>query len=326
MAKSPYADLPEVLKNNLPALFKSYPNLEEASPSSWFGWSGDKIIAFNEKVCHRDMTYSVGLDEMVTAVPKTDELSLEYLRMLIRGPFCSMADLIKLDRVGSNYYLHILSLDKWPANVLYNFCIASRTPIEFGFLLSNWAKRCEAGFDPTLAFLLTYSYGWHSTEHTQGTVRDFSVHRPGHLWFDAASNWYFIINGLFTNVSKPFKTDPSYCTPCNTIWGHSDDYRRLKLMSDDEIAAFYTQPVKIYEKPPEPIKLAPKKKGGYLPPPPYAFPPLIPAANFVIQQQAPVGWPNIVGAEGPQPPPEDFDGPEDEPIPHDFFNEAFGDD
>lgn len=258
MAKSPYAELPEPLKTYLPAMFASYPKLSMYTPSSWFTWTGEKVSAQNQMICHAQMhQHGSGWDEIITAVPNIDEVSLEYLKMLIRGPFRSMSDLIKLDKVNKHYYLHCLSLDKWPANVLMNFCIASRVPIEFKFLLSPWAKRCEAGFDPTLAFLLTYSYGANLFDHAPYDHRSFRMFHSNHMWLDPASKWRNILDGVIVSVSKPFKTHPESAIPANCIWGHCTDYEKLQIMSDEEIAEFYNKPIQILEPLPQPV---PKKK------------------------------------------------------------------
>jgi hypothetical protein len=260
LAKSPYHDLPAVLQKHLPQMFQSYPNLRTATPSSWFAWTEDKVVAHNKAICHADLLHDGdGWDEMITAVPKNDELSLEYLRMLIRGPFRSMSDLIKLDRIKDNYFLHLLSLDKWPANILMNFCIASRVPIEFHFMLDTWSSRCEIGFDPTLAWLLTYSYG-SKIDNQQFNTRTFSIHRPGHMWLDPASNWKNILAGHMEKVSRPFKTHPFDSTPTNIIWGHCSDYQKLQSMTDEEISVFYEQPIKVFEAPPPPPPPPPIKK------------------------------------------------------------------
>ncbi len=249
-AKSPYGDLPEVFKKYLPPMFAAYPKHCHTKPSSWFAWTGEKVIAHNLAACHAHLCYDGnGWDELITAVPKSDELSLEYLRMLIRGPFRSMSDLIRLDRIKANYYLHCLSLDKWPANVLMNFCIASRVPIEFDLFLKPWAKRVEAGFNDVLAFLLTYSYGSDYND-SQHETRTFNVARGGHLWLDPGSSWPNIMSGSFINLSKPFKTHAKNACPTNNIWGYSVDWSLLRGMTDEEIAAFYTQPIQVIEPPP----------------------------------------------------------------------------
>lgn len=241
-----------------------------------------------------------GFDEMVTAVPKSDELSLEYLRMLIRGPFRSMSDLIKIDRIKNNYYLHIMELGKWPANVLMNFCIASRIPIEFGYLLSPWAKRCEAGFDPTLAFLLTYSYGCKNTLYgvadEQFDYRSFSVARSGHMWLDPASKWMNILTGMPEKVSKPFKTHPGDSRPTNLIWGHCNDHQQLREMTDEQIADFYTQPLVVLEPLPEPPPPKKAKQHNYILPnfnyaPPQGLVNLaVPQPDLAAYQQANGNW------------------------------------
>lgn len=266
MAKSPYADLPEPLKTHLPGLFESYPRLNATTPSSLFVWNnaGGSIVR-NLAICHACISdMGTGWDDMITAVPKSDELSLEYLRMLIRGPFRSLADLIKLDKVDGNYYLHLMSLEKWPASVLMNFCIASRIPIEFNFLLPAWAKRCEAGFNPTLAWLLTYSFGVVYGENAQHTDRTFRHARPGHMWLDAASSWRNILDGTFQSVARPYKTHPTDVTPTNSIWGTSPDYNKLRLMMDNEIADFYQTPIRVLEPPPSPVIKPPKNKNPYV--------------------------------------------------------------
>lgn len=320
MAKSPYADVPEPLKSQLPGLFQTYPNLKDTSPSSWIQWGEGIVKSYHSKVCHQDMEWQgPGYDELVTAVPKNDEVSLEYIRMLIRGPFRSVSDLIKLDRIKTNYYLHCLSLSKWPANVLFNFCIASRVPIEFEYLLSPWAKRCELGFDPMLSFLLTYSYG--AIDGVQSNERTFKFDRPGHLWFDAASSWSALLSGVMEKQSKPYKTNPGDCKPTNIIWGWSNDYAKLKSMTDEEIAEFYHQPIQVYEQPaPPPPKLGKKPfilgqgamlhaqqfvAGGNHAPAPLQFVP-VPAWGNVVHAAEPdeiilPGWGAVNNLNDPQP-------------------------
>jgi len=269
-AKNPLSLLPDgVVKANLPEFFKSYPSLCAASPSSWFAWSIDekKVIAHNNHVCHANLCYDgPGFDELITAVPYSDELSLEYIRMLIRGPFRSVSDLIRLERLGNKYFLRCLNLDRWPGNVLMNFCIATRVTIEHRFILEPWGERCEKGFDPVLAFLLTYSYGssrgYNGCACIIGTHRSFDHWRTAHFWLDPSSNWSNILQGNMVGLSKSFKIAPEDSRPTNCIWGVCKDYIKLKAMTDDEIAAFYTMPVQKLEAPePMPLsKTAPKKK------------------------------------------------------------------
>lgn len=294
MAKSPYTELPEVLKDNLPQIFASYPGLCEATPSSWLVWSKiGKVSKWTGRACHADMRNDYNFDDLITSVPKSDEISLAYLRMIIKGPFRAYADLINIERYGSFYFIHCSELNKWPANVLMNFCIATRVPIEFDFLLSHWAKRCEKGFDPVLAFLLTYSYGSPYTtlyrpSHVLGETRTFKMARDSHMWLDPSSDWSNILSGTMTNESASYKTNPSKITPTNYIWGvKSGQSKKFMDMSDEEIAQELGLPAKVPEVF-QPEKYKPKVKKMVNP---YAQGQIDPA-NLIAQDNDP--WPNIV--------------------------------
>jgi len=238
----------KILKDNLPPLFKSYPGLNNAHPSSWLVWNAEgKNELMVKAPCHAHMHYQKGYDDLVTAVPASDTVSLEYLRMLIHGPFKGFSDLISLNKTD-DYYLHLTNLNKWPANVIYNFCIASRVPIEKQNLLEYWYELVKVGFEPTLAFLLSYS--------TNG--KKFDGHRSfvplGHYWHDSSSNWSSIIKGDMVKMSKSFKTSPEATKPTNCIWGASSDHIKLRTMSDEQVSEFYKIPIQVPAKdPPKPI-------------------------------------------------------------------------
>ena len=249
MAKSPYNELPKPLDECLPKMFATYPDLCVQSPSSWFVWTDDLFKSHNQEVCHFNLKYvGPGWDNLITAVPKSSDVTIEYIRMLIRGPFRSFSHLIHLNKINDKYYLHCSSLDKWPSNVLMNFCIATRIPIEFDYLLSPWSKLVEIGYNPVLAFLLVYSRG-----QTQGMVRTFDYNNYGHLWLDPASDWKCIISGDIQKVSKPYKTNPSQAIPSNVIWGHTNDYAKLISMTDEQISDFYGLTIKVFEPPKPPV-------------------------------------------------------------------------
>ncbi len=240
------------LAKHLPSLFKSYPNMSVLHTTSYFLWS-EKTGQSQEnllEVCHASLTYkSTGWSHMVTAVPKSDELSLEYLRMLVNGPFKAMAVLISLEQEDGKYYLRLSHLDRWPANVLYKFCIASRLPIEFHHFLPRWSKLVEQGYNSTLALLLSYSNN--GQEWVKGYKRVYP--NKHHLWFDPASNWANIIKGDMVGLSVPYAEYPAGCRPCNKIWGVSGDYSKFMEMPDEEISAFMQLPI-------EPLVPLPKVK------------------------------------------------------------------
>jgi hypothetical protein len=242
-----------IVQQNLPKLFKTYPNLNLHHPSSWFVWNAEgKVLPRLTEICHAKMcTDGAGWDDLITAVPKSDPVSIAYLRMLINGPFKSFSDLIALKHVSHkskikdmekdaivvktvrNYYLHCANLCDWPANVLYNFCIASRIPIEKPEYLDPWSKGVEIGFDPVLAFLLTWS----------ANGKDFVDPRPfpwmGHLWIDPSADWKRVLSGDMTKMSGSFKEHPTAATPSNCIWGNSKEYKKIMHMSAEKVSALF---------------------------------------------------------------------------------------
>lgn len=230
---------------SLKHLISSYPYLKDTSPSSWFVWSdtGDPpLIMKTQSVCHADMRYhGAGYDHLVTAVPKKDRLGLKYIRMLLAGPFRAFSDLISLKQLKDDYYLQVDGLDKWPANVLFNFCIASRAPIEFDHLFERWDVLCHAGYPEMLAWLLSYSTGGKSFKGS----REFP--QQNHFFIDPATNWRNVLAGTPNLAGSPFKTAPLGITPSNVIWGLSQDHHKISVMTDEKIAAYFD--LKIVEKP-----------------------------------------------------------------------------
>lgn len=216
------------------------------------------VKTFCLTACHADMKHvdANTYDRLITAVPKAEPNDLAYLSMLINGPFRCMSDLIHLiqDAERELWYLECTDLDKWPADVLYNFCIASRAPIEWSHLLDYWAKLVAIGYDPTLAFLISQS----------NSGKEFAGERAWnfnhHMWFDASSDWRLILKGEPKHTAHSFKSKPSACVPCNRIWGSSVDYVKLITATDKEIAQFFDiEPVM-----PEPPHPRPKAKGVQL--------------------------------------------------------------
>lgn len=244
-----------VVEEYLPKMFSSYSELNgDDEVSSWIVWSNetDKVKIQLNEVCHAKLwSHDPGFTDLITAVPVADEVSLAYLRMLIHGPFKAMGDLISLEQQGEYHYLHCSDLDKWPANVLYNFCIASRVPIEHEYLLAGWHTLCKQGYDQVLAFLLSYSYGG----NLKAKKRDFP--NLCHFWFDPSSNWKCILSGSCDTSEVSFKKNPKRSIPCNVIWGKDPDAYRMSAKSNQQISDLHglaVEVLKIPEKPKKAIK------------------------------------------------------------------------
>lgn len=177
-------------------------------------------------VCHANMRYyEPGLwDEMLAAVPNSTHLGVGYIKWLIDRPFYAFRDYISLQRMpeSGEYFLHITGLDKFPANALFNFCIASRMPIECPQILDMWSKIMALGFDHTLAFLIAGMAKPVDTVTLESKLECFGPLHTGHWWYDMTSDWGLILSGSPTKLSDPYKDSPTGCTPCNRIWGFKD--------------------------------------------------------------------------------------------------------
>lgn len=222
---------------NLKELIASYPKLSPDSPSSWFVWSDNPDIpakSYTAMICHADMRYTkAGYDYLVTAVPKADKASLQYLRMLIHGPFKAFSDLISLVRTKEGWYIQCSELKKWPSPVLFNFCIASRVPYEFEGQLTGWFELLDEGYPEVLAFLLSHSVGGGKFKHR----RHYPEH--GHYWFDPSSDWKKIINGSPNLDGLKYHQFPHAVTPSNAIWGKSDDCYVIRNLDNTKAAEHF---------------------------------------------------------------------------------------
>lgn len=247
-------DLPDFVQELLPSFFELYPRMGPSNPSSWIVWSNDKVKYAFMDICHADMVYySSGWKNLITAIPNDDDISLAYQRMLINGPFRGFSDLIHLekDETSGKYFAMCSDLDRWPANVLFNYCIATRFPLEKPGLTKDFGKLLEKGYDPTLSALLAWSahyptYAW-MPKREKG---ERGFYTWGHYWHDSNADWRRILSGDMTLMSVSYRENPRQCCPSNVIWGESEDHRILRFMSDEEIANhFDMKPVVV--KPPK---------------------------------------------------------------------------
>lgn len=282
----------------LTKLIASYPSLDGANPSSWFVWSDDTGIppkSTQTSVCHANMRFQgAGFDHLVTACPKSNDLSLRYVRMLIHGPFKAFSDTISLKKHKNDHYIQVDHLEKWPANVLFNFCIATRVPIEYPQLFELWDELTKLGYPELFAFLLSYT-----TDGVPFKIwRDFP--NRNHFWFDPAADWTKILAGHPDLSCKDFKGHPTHILPTNKIWGKSDVHYKLSDMTDAKVAEFFD--IKLAVKPQVRRSLQPEiklKKYGYADVPPNWN--AEPAAHADLEQLAanPLGqvWANAIAAQ-----------------------------
>lgn len=268
---------------------------DSTKPTSFVLFSND--LKFVKKsihyICHAEMRYAQSgvFDQIVTAAPFTDYgPNLRYYQFLINGPFRAFSDKISLEMFPGteDFYIRCTDLSNWPANILFNFCIATRIPIESPHIIKTWDKFLNVGVDPTIAFIVSTFASrslfkvddpWLYKIEKVDFERNFKGFNPEHLWFDVASEWTRLLNGDFDTdaISKvSFKETPSKCSPCNGIWGYSRYVQKLFNMSVKDICAQFDLPTELVE-----------------------FKHRRPRWQELVQPEGvilPLGWPNVQGA------------------------------
>lgn len=233
-----------ISSNYIEELIKSYPEIDEGNPSSFIvvDEHGNRTIIRFADICHANL-YNLNQDkhqELITAVPVQTEASLKYIRALINGPFREWFSYIDLCVYqDGNHYIHMTDLDKIPSPVVYNFCIATRVPIEYYDVVENFC-RLVSEFDVDERVALCISARVLDKNFDLDTkLEEMTVPSDGHFWFDHTSSWRTIIEGqLKLDGYESYKKAPHKCRPCNIIWGKDtkDTLQRYCEMTIGELA------------------------------------------------------------------------------------------
>ena len=247
-------------------MVESYPRLNGSHPSSWFHVKKDGTIQheFILQACHAAMSYRAakGCMEIYTVLLNKHPGSMDYINALLTGPFRAFADKIAIEthEESGEFYAHLTALDSWPANVMFNFLVASRVPIEKMDILECWNWLVAAGVDKHLALLVS----GHNIGEIEGKIPwEFrmvtAAYNKGHFWLNTpASNWKRVMTG---DVNVKNCHDPYYVgggtTPCNVIWDQCDraEWQKLTAMNVTELSAYFGlngPPVEV----PEPVEVA----------------------------------------------------------------------
>jgi len=170
-----------------------------------------------EARCHDRVKYHIGaFTRVVTSFPKSGPIDLAYLKMLCSGPFNQISDKVTLVYDESQVFIHITDANLIPSQLLYNFLIATRTPLEHShFYFKNWYKMARRGIDPCLAFILSTHILDTSNSDPDKWVFKGLKGDWHHFWMDANSNWLNVICG------KADFNPRARCVPCNSIWGEA---------------------------------------------------------------------------------------------------------
>ena len=209
-------------------LTQSYSNLNKTQPSSWVYHINNRWFYCIRAICHAEMANnSCGTKEFITAAPVTQHpASLDYYRWLISGPFRAFSDTIFLEQnpTDREWYIRITELNRWPANVLYNFCISTRVPIEYIPRLDRWQMFRSIDMNDSLAFILAC----HTTDDYQIKANFWDtvfVPKPfissGHFWLDNGFDWDQLMSGVMNKEKfrSSYYDKPNNCREANIIWG-----------------------------------------------------------------------------------------------------------
>lgn len=166
-------------------------------------------------------------DNLITSWPKDDK---EFFLFLTNFLYRNWAQYIhrKTDPKTKKKYILVTDLDKIPANVLQNFCIASRMPVEFPHNIVRMKELMNEGLHPCFAFALRQAQ-----TNPNGTVliiSSFQDHSP----MSNTSSLRTLVSCEPVLLSVPFKEEPKKVTPTNCIWGESQDLRALQGLTIHE--------------------------------------------------------------------------------------------
>lgn len=212
------------------SLIKSYPELGEDHPPSSYTLLGPNKFAYRIRnaVCHSALNifdYKAKTTDLITACPfKFDSPSMNFVRWLIDGPFQQWKSNFILQKLKDDYYLHIKDLKSVPANVMYNFVIASRRPIELPFIYDHWENLVQNGVDPALAAIISEctsinNLSVEEIDFDNTTLLVTGIHFPGHQWFTASVDYLRIKNANPNNeLFQESYPALGYCVPADSIW------------------------------------------------------------------------------------------------------------
>lgn len=200
-----------------------FPDNRSASgnPCSFGLIKDDDDASIRFAACHQPVSHALNgknakVNQIITSYPKQSEIDVSWFDCLIRYPFKKIADKVSLEETNTGkLYVHIRDVKKIPKQVVYNFCIATRVPVEWGhYYFKEWSALGQAGVNPMLAFLLSSSRLDTSKTDPLDWVLKKRVGYGWHFPFENRSCWFKIITGEYEI------TRSTSCIPCNEIWGN----------------------------------------------------------------------------------------------------------
>lgn len=245
----------ELEQHYVTKLVAQYPTL-----SSWFAAKEDysKVFEHYNEACHATMTSNKDMDILITAfnwdADFSEDLALEFIHWIISGPFRAFSDKISVEKTKEGkWYIKCTDLAHFPAKVLYNFCVATRTQYEHAVYVKTWKKFTDVGVDPGLAWMMvtncidsidlrTKFDPWTLTVNDHPSL--CGLGNWNHFFWDGKSSWERIIHGepiVDMDPKYSYKAMPGACRPTNIIWQGDGlkDYQPLIGQTTKELMEYF---------------------------------------------------------------------------------------
>lgn len=198
-----------------------------------FSNDGKQVMIKADKTnyCHKQLRYADPdyYDQMITSYPKDDEFFFDFIKNTLYRKWSEHFHR-EIDPETEKPYIRVTGLDTLPANVLQNFCIASRMPVEFPQDILRMKTLISAGLHPVIAFALRQARAIDKvTANTNidqriEVISLFQDHSP----ITNTSSLRRLVSCDPHLLSGPYKSNPKSVTPTNCIWGETEDLRKLK--------------------------------------------------------------------------------------------------
>lgn len=249
-----------MLQTVIDAVVETYADLNTDECCS-FGLSANLDGAyqfFGEEACHASLRYVLNdkYDQLITSYPHTDELSAWFFLFMRNVMYRKWAEFIHLEEHEGKLYIRLSDLSKIPANVVYNICICSRTPLEHPSYLRVWGKLVGLGIHPAFAFAVCRAginegdeddddpdydeddpSGLDAVDAPADIPVTVVMYNLEHWPFYNTLNLSSLVSGSPGALSVDYKNWPKGCTPTNSIWG--ENHQDLKALSGITIREFW---------------------------------------------------------------------------------------
>lgn len=167
-------------------------------------------------------------DQILTSYPVKDELDLKFFDFMRNILYKKWSNFFHLEQTkDGQYYIRISNLSEIPSNVVFNFCVCSRTIVERKETLLVWQELLDNGVHPSFAYAICRA----SIDNSHANLLDNTVFGLGgfssHVPIDNTASMKRVVIEGPEGCAVSFKENPGSSRPTNCIWGNDKDFRSL---------------------------------------------------------------------------------------------------